>query len=77
MIEYGHKIKEEIKSIQSKIKENIQGTNSEGKETGTQINGLEQKKEINIQIEHNREARVQKNEERLRKIKDIFKHSNI
>ena len=33
----------------SEIKQNIQGTNSEGKETGTQINDLEQKEEINIQ----------------------------
>ena len=32
----------------SKIKENVQGANSGGKETGTQINGLEQKEEINI-----------------------------
>ena len=29
-------------------KQNIQGTNSEGKETRTQINDLEQKEEINI-----------------------------
>ena len=35
MTEFGHKMKEEIKAIQSEIKENIQGTNSEGKETGT------------------------------------------
>ena len=40
--------KEEVKAIQSEIKQNIQGTNSEGKETGTQINNLEQKEEINI-----------------------------
>ena len=40
MVEYGHKIEEEVKAVQSKIKENIQGTNSEGKETGTQINSL-------------------------------------
>ena len=38
MVEYGHKIEEEVK-----LKKNTQGTNSEGKETGTQINGLEQK----------------------------------
>ena len=49
MIEYSHKIKEEMKAIQSEIKENMQETNSEGKETGTQINNLEQKEEINIQ----------------------------
>ena len=48
MIEYGHNIKEEVKVIQSEIKKNIQGTNSEGKETRTQINDLEQKQEINI-----------------------------
>ena len=41
MIEYGHKIKEEVKVIKSEIKKNIQETNSEGKETGTQINDLE------------------------------------
>ena len=34
MVEYGHKIEEEVKAMQSEIKENIQGTNSEGKETG-------------------------------------------
>ena len=38
-----------MKATQSEIKENIQGTNSEEKETGTQINDLEQKEEINIQ----------------------------
>ena len=49
MIEYGHKIKGEMKAMQSEIKENTQGTNSDGKETGTQINDLKQKEEINIQ----------------------------
>ena len=32
MIEFSCKINEEMKAIQSEIKENIQGTNSEGKE---------------------------------------------
>ena len=40
MVEYSFKIKEEVKAIQSEIKKNIQGTNSEGKETGTQTNDL-------------------------------------
>ena len=48
MIEYKCKIKEEVKSIQSEIKKNIQGTISERRETGTQINDLEQKEERNI-----------------------------
>ena len=43
MVEYGHKIEEKVKTVQNEIKENVQGTNSEGKETRTQINGLEQK----------------------------------
>ena len=34
LFKYGHKIEEEVKAMQSKIKENVQGTNSEGKETG-------------------------------------------
>ena len=59
MIEYGHKIEEKVKVIQSEIKKNIRGTNSEGKETGTQINSLDQKEEINIQAEQ-KEARIQR-----------------
>ena len=46
--------------MKSEIKENIQGTNSEGKETGTQINGVDQKEERNIQPEKNEETRIQK-----------------
>ena len=46
--------------MQSEIKQNIQGTNNEGKETGTQINSLDQKEEINIQPEQNEETRIQK-----------------
>ena len=57
--------------------ENVQGTNSDGKETGTQINSMDQKEERNTQPEQNEETRIQKNEERLRNLQDIFKHSNI
>ena len=46
--------------MQSGIKKNIQGTNSDGKETGTQINDWEQKEEINIQPEQNEETIIQK-----------------
>ena len=41
-------------------KENVQGTNSDGKETGPQINGVDQKEERNIQTEKNEETRIQK-----------------
>ena len=77
MVEYGQKIEEEVKVMKSEIKENVQGTNSEGKETRTQINDLEQKEEINIQPEQNEDTRIQKNEERHRNLWDTFKHSNI
>ena len=77
MIQYGHKIEEKVKAMQTEEKENVKGTNSEGKETGTQINDLEQKEEINIQPEQNEETRIQKNEERLRNLQDIFNCSNI
>ena len=77
MIELGRKIKEEMKVIQSEIKENIQRTNSDGKETRTQINGVDQQEERNIQPEKNEETRIQKNEERLRNLQDILKRSNI
>ena len=58
MIEYGLKMKEEREAIQSEIKENVQGTNNEGKETKTQINNLEQKEERNIQPEQNEETKI-------------------
>ena len=49
MTEYGYEIEGEVKAMKSEIKENVQGTKSDGKETGIQINDLEQKEEINIQ----------------------------
>ena len=63
--------------MKTEIKDNIQGTNSEGKETGTQINNLDQKEEINIQPGHNEETRIQKNEERISNLWDNFKCPNI
>ena len=77
IIGYGCKTEEEVKAIQSEIKKNTQGTNSEGKETRTRINNLDQKEEINIQSEQNEKIRIQKNEERLRNLWDNFKCSNI
>ena len=41
------------------------------------LNGVDQTEERNIQPEKNEETRIQKNEERLRNLQDIFKHSNI
>ena len=67
---------EKMKAMLRETKENVQGTNSDGKETGTQ-NGVDQKEERNIQPEKNEETRIRKNEERLRNLQDILKRSNI
>ena len=48
LVELVRKLDEKMKPMLRETKENVQGTNSDAKETGTQINNLEQKKEINI-----------------------------
>ena len=53
MVEFGHKLDEKMKAMLRETKENVQETNSEGKETGTQINTVDQKEERNIQPENN------------------------
>ena len=54
-----------MKDTQNEVKQNIQGTNSDRKETRTQINDLEQNEEINTQPERNEETRIQTTEEKL------------
>ena len=68
MVEYGHKIEEQMEAMKSETKENVQWTNSDRKETRTQISSLEQKEDMNIQPEQNEETRIQKHEERLRNL---------
>ena len=77
LVEFGHKLDEKMKAMLRETKENVQGTNSDGKETGTQINGMDQKEERNVQPEKNEEIRIWKNEERVRDLQDTLKHSNI
>ena len=60
LVEYGCKMEGKVKAMKSGMKRNVQGTNSEGKETGTQINGLDQKEERNIQPKQNEEKGIQK-----------------
>ena len=69
----GQKPDEKMKPMLRERKENVQGTNSDGKETGTQINGVDQKEERNIQTEKKEETRSQKKEERLRNLQDTLK----
>ena len=77
LVEFGRKLDEKMKAMLRATKENVQGTNSDGKETGTQINEVDQKEERNIQPQKNEETRIQKNEERLRNLQDILKRSHI
>ena len=63
--------------MKSEIKGSVQGTNSDGKETRTQINNLEQKEGITIHPAKNEKTRIQKKEEGLRNLQDNLKHSNI
>ena len=77
LIELGWKMKKQMKDTKNEIKQNIQGTNSDRKETRTQINDLEQKEKINIHPEQNEETRIQKHEETLTNAWDNLKHSNI
>ena len=77
LVEFGQKPDEKMKPMLRETKENVQGTNSDVKETWTQINGVDQKEERNIQPEKNEETRIRKNEERLRNLQDILQHSNI
>ena len=60
LVEFGRKLDKKMKAMLRETKENVQGTNSDGKETRTQINDLEQKEEINIQLEQNEETRIQR-----------------
>ena len=48
LVEFGHKLDEKMKAMLSEIKENVQGINSDRTETGTQVNGVDQKEERNI-----------------------------
>ena len=66
LVEFVRKPDEKMKAMLRETKENVQGINSEVKETGTQINTVDQKEERNIPPEKNEETRIQKNEERLR-----------
>ena len=51
LVEFVWKVDEKMKPMLRETKENLQGTNSDVKETGTQINGVDQKEERNIQPE--------------------------
>ena len=77
LVEFHQNLGEKMKAMLRETKENVQGSNSDGKGTGAQINGVDQKEERNIQPEKNEATKIQKNEERLRNLQDILKCSII
>ena len=60
LVEFGHKLDEKTKAMLRETKENVQGTNSVGKETETEINSVDRKEDINSQPDKNAETRIQK-----------------
>ena len=53
LVEFVRKLDEKNEGYAKRNKGHVQGTNSDAKETGTQINGVDQKEEKNIQPEKN------------------------
>ena len=49
LVEFVRKLDEKMKPMLRETQENVQGTNSDAKETGTQINGVVQKEETSNQ----------------------------
>ena len=58
LVESVRKPDEKMKLMLRETKEKVQGTSTDAKETGTQINGVDQKEERNIQPEKNEETRT-------------------
>ena len=77
LVEYGRKFKEKNEGYVKWNKGKCTGNQQWWEGDWTHINSLEQKEDINIQLEQNEETRIQKHKERLRNIQDNFKCSNI
>ena len=60
LVESVQKPDEKMKPMLRETKENVQGTNGDGKKTGTQTNGVDKKEERNIQPEKNEETEFRK-----------------
>ena len=76
LVEYSHEIEEKVKTMQSEMKKNIQGTKGMGrKPDSNQQFEVEGRKNHSIRTEwRNKNSKI---EERLRNLWDNFKHSNI
>ena len=59
LVESIRKPDEKMKPMLRETKENVQGTNSDAKETGIEINAVDQKEERNSQPEKKEETGIQ------------------
>ena len=66
-----------MKVTLSKIKKNLQGSNSGGDEAQNQINDLEHKEEKKFNQNSKKKKRIQEHKDRLRSLWDNFKCTNI
>ena len=66
-----------MKAMLRETKENVQGTNSDAKETGLKSTVWTRRKKETSSQKRMKKQEFKKNEERLRNLQDIFKHSNI
>ena len=60
LVEFGRKLDEKMKPMLRETKGNVQGPNIDGTETGTQINGVNQKEERKIQLERMKKQEFKK-----------------
>ena len=79
LTECSRSIREEMKVTLSKIKKNLQGTNSGGDEAAIQINDLEHMEKISIQPKQQEEKRIKNNNNKdsISCLWDISKHTNV
>ena len=61
--------------MKSEIKENVQGTNSDRKETGLKSMVWTRRKKYTFNQNRMKKQEFRKNEERVRNLQDNFKHS--
>ena len=73
LVESVRKVDEKMKPMLRESKENVQGTNSDEKETGTQTHSVDKKEKETSNQERMKKQEFKKNEERLRNLRDNFK----
>ena len=77
MVEYGYKIEEEVKAIQSEIRKIYREPKVMGRKLGLKSMIWNKRKKETFNWNRMKNQEIKKNEERLRNLQDNFKRSNI